>query len=111
MLADSTPVARIRVVVHTLGSVGPNSSDNHWSIYLIHQNGISSTRANMRADYGDQTGLLEWTRLGYSQSTSAIQFWDFDVMAELNAVHFASLIYNLQRYMMSGGGSGCQWWV
>ena len=111
--ADSTPVTYVRVVVHTLGAAGPNTSDNHWSIYLIHPDGVSSTRINMRAEYGDPTGILEWTKLGYTQTTSAIGHWDFPVRAGITVLFFAHLIYSLgrDRYEMSGGGSGCRWWV
>lgn len=110
---DQTPVTHIRVVVHTLGAAGPNTSDNHWSIYLLHAGGGSSTRINMRANFGDPTGILEWTRHGYIQTTSAIAFWDLPVAAGITVLYFARLIYSLgrERYDMSGGGSGCRWWV
>ncbi|KAJ5586712.1 uncharacterized protein N7459_002477 [Penicillium hispanicum] len=110
---DTTPVTHIRVVVHTLGAAGPNTSDNHWSIYLLHPGGMSSTRTNMRAEFGDPSGILEWTKHGYTQTTSAIMYWDFPVAAEITVSSITRLIYSLRRdkYMMSGGGSGCRWWV
>ncbi|KAJ5713788.1 uncharacterized protein N7483_010969 [Penicillium malachiteum] len=64
--ADTTPITHVRVVVHTLGAAGPNTSDNHWSIYLIHPDGVSSTRINIRAEFRDPTGIFEWTKLGYT---------------------------------------------
>lgn len=111
--ADSTPVTYVRVVVHTLGVAGPNTSDNHWSIYLLHPDGVSSTRINMRAEFDDPTGILEWTKHGYIQTTSAIRYWDFPVAAGVTVLYFARVVYQLRRdrYEMSGGGSGCRWWV
>ena len=111
--ADTTPVTYVRVVVHTLGAAGPNTSDNHWSLYLIHPDGVSSTRINMRAEFEDPTGILEWTKLGYSQTTSAIGYWDLPVAARISVSYIAHLIYRRRRdrYEMSGGGSGCRWWV
>ncbi|KAJ5111692.1 hypothetical protein NUU61_001322 [Penicillium alfredii] len=104
--ADTTSVTNVRVVVHTLGAAGPNTSDNHWSIYLLHPDGVSSTRINMRAEFDDPTGILEWTKHAYIQTTSAIKFWDFPVAAGINVLYFARLIYTLRRdrYEMSGGG-------
>ncbi|KAF3391940.1 hypothetical protein DPV78_010611 [Talaromyces pinophilus] len=106
---DQTPVTHIRVVVQ----LALTPSDNHWSIYLLHAGGRSSTRINMRANFGDPKGILEWTRHGYIQTTSAIAFWDFPVAAGITVLYFARLIYSLgrERYDMSGGGSGCRWWV
>lgn len=111
--ADTTPVTHVRVVVHTLGAAGPNTSDNHWSIYLLHPDGRSSTRINMRAEFDDPTGILDWTKHGYVQTTSAIRYWDFPVAAGVTVLFFARVIYQLRRdeYEMSGGGSGCRWWV
>lgn len=100
--ADSTPVTYVRVVVHTLGPAGPNTSDNHWSIYLLYPDGVSSTRINMRAEFDDPTGILEWTKHGYTQTTSAIRVWDFPA---------AGGVTHRDRYEMLGGGSGCRWWV
>ncbi|KAJ5330135.1 hypothetical protein N7452_010525 [Penicillium brevicompactum] len=111
--ADTTLVTHVRVVVHTLGAAGPNTSDNHWSIYLLHPDGISSTRINMKAVFDNTTGILEWTRHGYTQTTSAVNHWDFPVAAGVTVLFFARLLYHLRRdrYQMSGGGSGCRWWV
>jgi hypothetical protein len=95
--ADYTPVIYVRVVVHTLGAAGPNTSDNYWSIYLIYPDGASSTRVNIRAEFADLTGILEWTKLGYTQTISAIGHWDFAVVAGITVLHFARLIYSLGR--------------
>jgi hypothetical protein len=67
----------------------------------------------MRAEFDDPTGILEWTKDGYTQTTSAIRYWDFPVAAGVTVLFFARVIYQLRRdrYEMSGGGSGCRWWV
>lgn len=110
---DPATVTYVRVVVHTLGAAGPNTSDNHWSVYLIHPNGLSSTRVNMMAVFDDPTGILDWTKHSYIQTTSAIAYWDFPVAPGVTVSSVADLIYSLgrHRYEMSGGGSGCRWWV
>jgi hypothetical protein len=108
--ADTTLVTHLRVVVHTLSAAGPNTSDNHWSIYLLHSDGRSSTRINIRAEFDDPTGILDWTKHRYIQTTSAIRYWDFLVAAGVTVLFFARVIYQLRRdrYDMSGGGSGCR---
>ena len=111
--ADSRGISQIRVVVHTLGPAGPTISDNHWSIYLVLQNDEGSVRINMRAEYDDPTGILEWSKQDYVLTNSAVRHWDFPAAQGLKVEHIARLIYGLgrQRYDMSGGGSGCRWWV
>ncbi|PLB48821.1 hypothetical protein P170DRAFT_425829 [Aspergillus steynii IBT 23096] len=110
---DASPVVHVRLVVHTLGPASPNTSDNHWSIYLIHPNGVSSTRINMRAEFDDPHEILEWTKHDYIHTTSAIACWDIPVSAGITVASIARLVYGLgrDRYTMSGGGSGCRWWV
>lgn len=48
VLMDPTPVTHV-CTVHTMGPVGPNTGDSHWSIYLDHPGAQLSTRINMRA--------------------------------------------------------------
>ncbi|KAJ9253036.1 hypothetical protein DTO280E4_8389 [Paecilomyces variotii] len=110
---DVRPVDQVRVVVHTMGVSGPTTSDNHWSIYLVLPNNTGSIRINMRAEYEDPTGLLEWTSHIYAVTTSAIKYWDFPAASGVQVAHIARLIYGLGRhkYEMSGGGSGCRYWV
>lgn len=110
---DTRPVAQVRVVVHTTGASGPTSSDNHWSIYLVLANNAGSIRINMRAEYGDPTGILEWTSHAYTVTNSAIKYWDFAAAPGIQVSHISRLVYNLGRhkYDMSGGGSGCRYWV
>ncbi|KAI9841868.1 MAG: hypothetical protein M1837_000338 [Sclerophora amabilis] len=112
--ADSRPPTHIRVVVHTLGPATPTAtlSDNHWSIYL-RLAGDRSVRINMRAEYGNPAGILEWTAQAYDLTFSAIRYWDFPVTQGVTVGHVAQLVYTLNRhkYDMSGGGSGCRYWV
>ena len=115
---DHRIVTHIRVVFRTLGALGPQSqkSHNHWSIYLILANKPnSSIRINMRAEYPDPTGILEWEECEYILPKSAISYWDFPACpnARLMVLHISRMIYFFGRdeYKMSGGGSGCQYWV
>lgn len=113
VLQDERTVQHVRVVVHTLGPAGPTISDNHWSIYLILANGQDSVRMNMRADPGYVNGVLSWTRQQYILTQSAIRHWDIPVAQGVQVRQIAGLIYQQgrQRYDMSGGGSGCRYWV
>jgi hypothetical protein len=112
ILVDQGVVHMVRVVVHTLGSAGPTISDNHWSIYLILDGG-ESVRINMTAEPGYIDGYLDWTKQNYTLTRSAIRCWDFQAVQGLQVHHIANLIYQLRRdrYNMSGGGSGCRYWV
>jgi len=104
-------VEKIRVVVHT--GYALDQSDNHWSIYLLLQDG-GSVRANMvSSEYGVTVGRLDWSYLQYALSTSAIQHWDFQVTPVIQVLTIATTIYenNRHQYRFSGGGSGCRYWV
>jgi hypothetical protein len=110
---DQRVVNDVRVVVHTLGPAGPTISDNHWSIYLLLADDQGSVRMNMRADPGYVNGTLSWTRQAYLLTQSAIRHWDFHVAQGVQVRHIAGLIHQLgrQKYDMSGGGSGCRYWM
>lgn len=111
--ADNRLVKRVRVVVHTQG-VWPNSTmcENHWSIFLIlaHE---ESVRMNMTADYGNPTGRLEWRSLLYTVSVSTIKSWDYQAASGLSVGQVYHLVKcnGRDKYEMSGGGSGCRYWV
>ena len=111
---DARPVENARVVVHTLGA-WPNGtmSDNHWSIYLILKNNAASVRINMRAELNDPKGILDWSNLGYILSTSAINHWDYSFNSGVTVAKVYNIIMGNHRdqYTMSGGGSGCRWWM
>jgi len=112
---DSRVVATTRVVVHNTGWLGPGTSmsDNHWSIYLILANGKDSVRLNMRADYGDPEGTLECSSHSYTCPTSALRFWDYRLRDNVTVGHIYQLLlcYRRHQYRMSGGGSGCRFWM
>lgn len=112
VVQDQRVVQYVRVVVHTLGPAGPSISDNHWSIYLLLANN-NSVRINMTAEPGFIDGTLKWTQQSYLLTTSAIRYWEFPVSQGVQFRHIANLIHQLgrQRYDMSGGGSGCRYWV
>jgi hypothetical protein len=90
----NTIVTTARVVAHKT-VLGDGSSENHWSIYLLPQPGSTanlSIRMNMRAEYGDTTGKLEWTAHDYTQSTSAVQYWDYLLAAGVTLQMVQNLI-------------------
>lgn len=109
---DTRRVQTIRIVVHTTGAAGPTISDNHWSIYLLLHGG-GSIRVNMRADPGNINGILEWTEHAYTLSNSSVNYWDYPVAGNVRVCDIARLLYAAKRhqYDMSGGGSGCRYWV
>jgi hypothetical protein len=100
-------VSRARVVVHESGEY-----ENHWTVFLI-LNSRTSVRINMTAERGYITGELRITDHDYISSSSAIQFWEYEVADNIRVSHFISLIIENDRqfYNMSGGGSGCRWWM
>jgi hypothetical protein len=111
---NNTNLTHVRVVAHTAGPMGPNTpmSENHWSIYLMIDNG-TSVRMNMMADPGVRKGRLVWSILQYQHSTSTLKSWDFPVVQHVEVHHVYELIIHKGRdqYWMSGGGSGCRYWV
>ena len=110
---DHRVVICIRIVVHTLGPAGPTMSDNHWSIYLLLANDQGSIRMNMRANPEEVTGILSWSHQAYLLTTSALRHWDFPIFQSVQVRQVASALYQSgrHRYDMSGGGSGCRYWV
>lgn len=112
---DIRVVKTARVVVHTLGA-WPNRamSDNHWSIYLTLLSN-TSVRLNMRTEKADDIkGTLECSSaLGYTLTNSAIKHWDYDVVSGVSVGRIYRLVTDNGRdkYEMSGGGSGCRFWV
>ena len=109
-----------RVVVYTTGPLNLNTpmSDNHQSIYLLLAKNQGSLRLNMRGEWDDKkdmwntTGILECTTYAYTMTTSRIDNWDYKV-PDITVGWICTLLWNKERdaYNMSGGGSGCRWWV
>ncbi|KAF1955280.1 hypothetical protein CC80DRAFT_493202 [Byssothecium circinans] len=87
-------------------------SDNHWSIYLLVENN-RSVRLNMAAESGYLTGNLNIRPYDYALTTSSIKHWDYKTVPGLSVSHIVGMIYQKGRhlYNMSGGGSGCRYWV
>ena len=67
----------------------------------------------MAAEPGYMDGELRWSKHDYQRSSSAIRHWDFEVRVTLRVCDFARLLDDTHRHLydMSGGGSGCRWWV
>ena len=112
---DARPVKSFRVVVHTLGA-WPNRimSDNHWSIYLLLKDNDRSVHMDMIAESDSPKGILEWSPdLAYTLPHSAIQHWDYSFKSGVTVAKVYNLIMEKHRdqYSISGGGSGCRWWV
>lgn len=109
---DERFVQRVRVVAHTLGPAGLNTSDNHWSIYLLLANN-ASIRVNMAAEPGYINGELRLTSQNYQLTNSAITHFDYQVLGTRRVADFLRTIYQNRRhvYEMSGGGSGCRYWM
>lgn len=108
-------VESARVVVHTTGWLGPPTpmSDNHWSVYLILLGGEHSVRLNMRANYGDVQGILEFSSLPYAMPHSAVKYWDYQFLENImvGQIYQHLIDHRRHHYRMSGGGSGCRFWV
>ena len=109
---DTRVVTTVRVVVHTTGPWPNGMSDNHWSIFLLLAENIS-VRMNMTAELNDPTGFLKWTTLNYVLTQSAIEHWDFKTASNVTVSDIYRLVTGNHRdeYKMSGGGSGCRWWM
>lgn len=107
-------VLTVRVVCHTAGRVGTSSaSDNHWSLYFL-LGGGKSVRFNMRADPGYIDGTLEIHSYNYELSTSTIRYWNYSAVKYFTvrmACEYLVVRCQYHRYIMSGGGSGCRWWM
>lgn len=108
---NTTVVANARVVAHLSQDLGSGVSENHWSIYLLFENG-GAIRMNMTADYGDPTGSIEWTTYNYQLTNSALHHWDYQMAEGVTVKHVYDLVYYYRRnqYFFSGGGSGCRYW-
>jgi hypothetical protein len=86
-------------------------SDNHVSVFLI---GASqgSIRLNMTT-YDDPSGDLVWSQEEYQVSNSGITHFDYRLLCTVQVRMLYAWIrhWGLQRYVFSGGGSGCRYWA
>ena len=107
-------VLRVRVVCHRTGRIpNTNASENHWSIYLI-IGAQRSVQFNMRAEPGYIDGNLEVKSYGYIESFSTLQYWEYEAINYFTVGMVYDLLVielRMHQYNMSGGGSGCRWWV
>lgn len=112
LLIDKRRITMFREVAHTTGPLGPNISENHWSLYLILEPQQGSVRINMTAEKGYIDGILEVTVQAYTESNSRVAHWDYPANKEVRVKDIIDKIYKHGRhlYTMSGGGSGCRWW-
>ena len=108
-------VEQVRVVAHTMGPVvqGGQLSQNHWSIYLLTAGG-GSVRVNMaQMRPTDDNGTMSVTRHTYTESNSAVKFFDFPATNGVNVGRVLRLFQQKgrQRYRMTGTGVGCRHWM
>jgi hypothetical protein len=108
--SDVRVVNAVRLVTHALPQ---NTEWNHWSIYLVLTGG-GSVRFHMTTVANSNKGAFSVSpALSYTLTNSAIRHWDFSVVANLTVGHVFTLIIDegLQKYEMTGDGSGCRFWV
>lgn len=108
-------VAKVRIVVHTTGykKTHDGRSGNHWSIFLTLAGQTKSVRLNMSTDGLDDYGHFEVTDKTYLVSNTRIQHFDYPVVPGKTVDDFCKMAtsYGRDRYMMSGTGNGCRFWV
>lgn len=110
-------IIAVRIVVHTTGyrQTHDGRSGNHWSIFLIleGQETLKSVRLNMMGDGLDYSGHLQVTDKKFHSTTSRLEEFDYPVASGRTVMDFCTLIRGnrLDRYMMTGTGNGCRFWV
>lgn len=114
LLNTATAVKTIRLAAHRRVRAD-GLSENHWSIYLLLEPGSTanlSVRMNMVAEHGNEAGELKYTAHAYTQSNSVIEYWDIDLASGVTVQMIQTLVQRLgrDRYLFSGGGSGCRFW-
>jgi hypothetical protein len=112
---DLSVITNVSVVVHktTVRSKRPHDVDNHWVINL-YLGPESFVQLNMFEDESkDLDTTLEWRPRPYNVSFSTIKLWSFAPIPGLTIKMVADVLYANRRdqYIMSGGGSGCRYWV
>ena len=110
---DALTVRTIRVVAHTMGPVVPGGqlSQNHWSVYLLTNDG-NSVRLNMIPQPTNLIGSLNITTHMYTTSESAVRFFDFPSV-EVPVEYILQLIHQKgrERFRFEERGVGCRHWV
>ena len=93
-------VETVRVVAHTMGPVVPGGqlSQNHWSIYLLIESG-GSVRLNMTiTGPSDDTGKFSVTRHQYTETMSAVRYFDFATVNNITVGHILRVIQEKTRH-------------
>ena len=111
---DSTSTFYIvRVCIHTTGRQPNGMSDNHVSVFLLLGDNQGAVRVNMTTEEDDPTGVLVWSKEPYQLSNSSIIHFDYQLRytMQVSALYNYIRQWGLQRYVFSGGGSGCRYWV
>ncbi|KAK6500881.1 hypothetical protein TWF506_003642 [Arthrobotrys conoides] len=113
---SSHQVTKVRVVCHDLR---PNL--NHWSIFLLLQDGESSIQLDTVSAPGKKgKKVLSVKTCKYRLPHSALKHWDFPVDPfELAGRNIPFRIFQREVYMQGrdyyrtadGSGEGCRWWV
>ncbi|KAF2421524.1 hypothetical protein EJ08DRAFT_597415, partial [Tothia fuscella] len=89
-------------------------SQNHWTIFLL-LSGQGSVQFNMKTDTraGAVQGLYEVTRRGYTESRTAVSWWDFKAVDNLLVRHIEHEINTRgwHRYNVTPSGVGCRFWI
>ncbi|KAK7177889.1 hypothetical protein PSPO01_16061 [Paraphaeosphaeria sporulosa] len=103
----------LRVCIHTTGRQPNGMSDNHVSVFLLLGENRGSVRLNMTTEEGDRSGVLVWSQEVYQLSNSQITHFDYRLRytMQVSALYAWIRSWGLQRYVFSGGGSGCRFWV
>ncbi|KAG9764048.1 hypothetical protein KCU99_g9963, partial [Aureobasidium melanogenum] len=68
----------------------------------------------MRADPGYIDGTLDIRSYNYELSSSTIRHWDYRAVKYFTvrmAYEYLVTRCHYHQYNMSGGGSGCRWWI
>lgn len=116
-MANNTPVTHVRLVAHEADtkSVSHYVIGNHWSIYLLHADNMTSTRVNLTSEHGEMPAVKEWTRLDYNVGSHPVRYWDFQIeqastVAEI-AHHLLAEVRDEYVMTKTSTGKGCQEWA
>jgi hypothetical protein len=115
VLRDTRRIHTVRVSIQTHGSKDRDHyrSWNHWSIYLLLEDGTGAVRANMRTeDCHHDNGVLEWTDCHYTLHNSTLAKCDMPCQSNFRVCDIAGLIYDYRRHRYDfNHGKGCRWWT
>lgn len=108
-------VSTFRIVAHTMGPVmeGGAVSQNHWTIYLIVPGGSVQLNMKTNTDPNNCRGIFELRERVYTQSNTAVRWFDFPAANGILVDSIESEIRSQRwdQYDMTEGGVGCRWWM